>query len=154
MRILSVDIGIRNFAWSVYCTDLRRFVEFRVIDLGAVKDYVARMRALTLEEPFVSSDVILVENQMRACMKTMATAIRCFHYDKTLAVAPQRIKRFFRTSMRAHRKNKLAGVCEARRYLCPEMLVRFESFKKKDDVADCILQTVWYTSKVLKAKAA
>ena len=60
MRILSVDIGIRNFAFTVYCTVECRFILFRVLDLGKVKDYVAEMRELSSTEPFVSAGVILI----------------------------------------------------------------------------------------------
>ena len=96
MHILSIDIGPRNFAWSLHDTETGEYT-FKVQDLGKVKDYVKKMRELSSQEPFLSADVILVENQMRACMKTMATSLRCFHYDKTIPVAPQSIKRFFKT---------------------------------------------------------
>lgn len=147
MKILSVDIGIKNFGMSVYCTSVGRFTSFEVLRLGKVKDYVAAMRALTSTEPFVSADVILVENQMRQCMRTMATAIRCFHFDKTIRVAPQSIKKHFETCTRSHRSNKKAAVVQARQYLSDEMLQRFDELKKKDDIADCILQTMWYLDK-------
>lgn len=144
MLILSVDIGIRNFAFTVYCTIESRFLNFRVLDLGSVKDYVARMRELSSTEPFMMADVILVERQMRSCMRTMAVSLRAFNYDKTVMVAPQSIKRHFKTAMRQHSKNKKAGIEVARKYLSANMLERFEKLSKKDDIADCVLQTIWY----------
>ena len=144
MLVLSVDIGIRNFAFTMYCTIESKFLLFRVVDLGKVKDYVAKMRELSSTDPFVMADVILVERQMRSCMKTMAVSLRAFNYEKTVMVAPQSIKRHFRTAMRKHSKNKKAGVEMARKYLRAPMLDRFEKLSKKDDIADCVLQTVWY----------
>jgi len=144
MHILSVDIGIRNFAFTTYCTVELRFILFRLIDLGKVKDYVAKMRELSSTEPFATADVILVERQMRSCMKTMAVSLQAFNYEKTVMVAPQSIKRHFKTAMKKHSKNKKAGVIMARNYLGVKMLCLYEKMKKKDDIADCVLQTIWY----------
>lgn len=144
MKIVSVDIGTRNFAFTVYNG---AFTEFHLLDLGKMKDPVLRMKQIADEEPFASADIILVENQMRAIMKTMATALRCFHLDKVVRVQPQCVKRFFNTSKKKHHKNKKAGVEEAVKYLDARMLARFHTFKKKDDIADCILQTIWYVNK-------
>ena len=102
------------------------------------------MKEVTSEEPFLSADIILVENQMRACMKTMATAIRAFHFDKVVRVAPQSIKRFFKTSTGKHALNKKVAVEVARTYLSKKNQKRYDKYKKKDDIADCILQTQWY----------
>lgn len=144
MHILSVDIGTRNFAYTVYCTENKTFVLFRLVDLGKMKDPVLKMKELSDSDVFQNADVILVENQMRACMKTMATALRCFHLDKVVRVQPHSVKRFFNTSKKKHHKNKKAGVEEARKYLNASTLATFEKYKKKDDIADCILQTIWY----------
>ena len=144
MLILSVDIGIRNFAFTVYCTVESKFLLFRLIDLGKVKDYVAKMRELASTDPFLMADVVLVERQMRSCMKTMAVSLRAFNYEKTVMVAPQSIKRYFKTAMKKHSKNKKAGVEMARKYLSAHMLEKFEEMTKRDDIADCILQTIWY----------
>lgn len=152
MKIVSVDIGLKNFGITVYCTEQHEFLSFLLLQLNKPKDLVAKMKELSEGEPFVSADVVLVENQMRQCMRTMAVALRCFNYDKTVCVAPQSVKRFFKTSMKAHHKNKKAGVIEARKHLCARMCREFDAFKKKDDVADCILQTVWYVHTKLNKK--
>lgn len=146
MKIVSVDIGLKNFGVSVYCTRIHKFTSFWLLQLHKPKDLVAKMKELSEGEPFVSADVVLVENQMRQCMKTMAVALRCFNYDKTVRVAPQSVKRFFNTSMKSHSKNKKAGVAEARKHLCASMQIEFDKFKKKDDIADCVLQTIWFVS--------
>ena len=153
MKILSVDIGLKNFGMTVYCTERHEFTHFQLKQLDKVKDLVSKMKELSGSELFVSADVVLVENQMRQCMRTMAVALRCFNYEKTVCVAPQSVKRFFKTSMKAHHKNKKAGVAEARKHLCERMLHEFDTkFKKKDDIADCILQTIWFVHTKLKNK--
>jgi len=144
MFILSVDIGIRNFAITMYCTVDSKFVLFKVFDFGGVKDYVAKMKELSSSEPFTMADSVLIERQMRSCMKTMAVSLRAFNYEKTTMVAPQSIKRYFKTSMKKHSKNKKAGVETAIKYLRGDALDKFQKLKKKDDIADCILQTIWY----------
>jgi len=146
MRIVSVDIGTRNFAYTVYCTDTSSFVLFQMLDLRKVKDSVLKMKELSDSEHFQKAKVILVENQMRSCMKTMATALRCFHLDKVVKVHPHSVKRFFQTSKKKHHKNKKAGIEEARKHLHGKTLVHFEALRKKDDIADCILQTIWFLS--------
>jgi len=148
MLILSIDVGIRNFGTSVYDTEKEEFVLFNVQDLKKIKDTVALMREMTSKEPFTSVDVILVERQMRAIMKTMATSIRAFHFEKTVMITPQSVKRFFKSSGGCHSKNKKAAVELARTFLNEKNLALFETLKKKDDIADCIIQTMYYLKRL------
>ena len=147
MRILSIDVGTRNFAMSVYCTNAKEFVLFTLHDFKKIKDCVATMREFTSKEPFTSADVILVERQMRSVMRTMATSIRAFHFDKTKMIAPQSVKRWFKTTMLAHGLNKKAAIVLARKLLNPKNLSQLEKYKKKDDLSDCIVQTHYYLEK-------
>ena len=147
MRILSIDVGTRNFAMSVYCTDAKEFVLFTIHDFKKIKDCVATMREFTSKEPFTSADIILVERQMRSMMKTMATSIRAFHFDKTKMIAPQSVKRWFDTCMKAHGSNKKAAIVLARKLLNAKNLAQLEKFKKKDDISDCVVQTHYYMQK-------
>jgi len=144
--ILSIDVGTRNLGW---CTWDEKCVDFGIIDLMALKkgtDYAAKVKRLHESGFFDNADTILCEIQMRSCMKTIATAIRCLEWDKTVRVAPQRIKRHFASATGKHRSNKKAAVAIAQRYLSGALLDKFMKLKKKDDIADAILQCVWYTS--------
>ena len=154
MRILSIDVGTRNFAMSVYCTEAKEFILFAIKDFVKIKDCVATMRKFTLEEPFLSADVILVENQMRSMMRTMATCIRAFHFEKTFMIAPQSVKRWFKTCMKKHGANKKAAVVLARKLLNTKNLVQLEKFKKKDDISDCIVQTHYYLEKIYPTRCS
>ena len=147
MKILSIDVGIRNFALSMYCTEAKEFILFTIKDFIKIKDCVATMRNFTQTEPFLSADVILVENQMRSMMRTMATCIRAFHFDKTKMIAPQSVKRYYKTSMKKHSKNKKVALELARKLLNPKNLAQMEAFRKRDDIADCVIQTFYYINK-------
>ena len=144
MRILSVDVGTRNFGVTLYCTDDKEFKLMKIFDLRNMKDYVKHMKVMSEAEPFLSADVVLVENQMRSIMKTMATAIRAFNFEKTVMVAPQSVKRYFETGTRKHSSNKKLARIKAPTLLNEKNLKLYNSFKKKDDIADCILQTFWF----------
>jgi len=148
MRILSIVLGVRNFGMSVYCTDAKEFILFKMHDFKKIKDCVKMMRDFTVQEPFNSADVILVERQMRSVMKTMATSIRAFHFDKTIMIAPQSVKKWFNTCMLAHGSNKKAAIVLARKLLNKKNLAQLEKFKKKDDISDCVVQTHYYLEKI------
>ena len=150
MLILSVDVGTRNFGMTLYCTEEKEFKLMKLVDLRNYKDYVKQMKIMSEEEPFKSADIILVERQMRSIMKTMATAIRAFNFEKTVMVSPQCVKRFFESGRKRHATNKKVAKIEAPKLLEGKDLQLFESFKKKDDIADCILQTYWYLNKHMK----
>ena len=144
MRILSIDIGIVNFGMTEYCTLKQRFLGFHIIKVKGSKDLVKEMKRMSESEPFKLADVILIENQMRQCMKTMAVSLRCFNFEKTVCVAPQSIKRYFKTSRKSHLKNKKAAIEESVKHMHPAFLSKFQKLKKKDDIADCVLQTIWF----------
>lgn len=152
MRILSLDVGTRNFGMTLYCTKSKDFLLMRLLDLRNVKDYVKHMKEMSEEEPFKSAHVVLVENQMRSIMKTMATAIRAFNFNKTVMVAPQSVKRYFKSGKGNHRMNKRAALEKVMSMLSEKSLTMLDGFKKKDDVADCILQTFWYLKKGKRPK--
>lgn len=147
MRVLSVDIGERNFAYCVWSA-ARGFYDMQVVDLREIKgDSATKMRVLQDRGVFDECDVVLVERQMRSKFKEMATAIRCFNWGKTVLVAPQSVKRAFKTGTGKHATNKKAHVKLAREQLSKQEQARFDAFRKKDDVADTIMQVMWYRKK-------
>ena len=147
MRVLSVDIGERNFAYCVWSA-ARGFYDMQVVDLREIKgDSATKMRVLQDRGVFDDCDVVLVERQMRSKFKEMATAIRCFNWGKTVLVAPQSVKRAFKTGTGKHSTNKKAHVALARSFLSEQETEKFDAFRKKDDVADTIMQVMWYRKK-------
>lgn len=147
--ILSIDVGSVNFGYSRW-SRARGFYDFGVINLKQMKgDMPTRVHALWKQGFFDGADIILVERQMRAKFKEAVVAIRCFgnNFEKTKVVAPQSVKRHFATSKLNHRRNKKAHVELAQSFLSADELARLERFKKKDDICDCVVQTMFFVEK-------
>lgn len=148
-RILSIDIGEVNFGYSRWSA-ARGFYDFGVINLKkTIGDMPTRVHALWKKGFFNDTDLILVERQMRAKFKEAAVAIRCLgdNFEKTKIIAPQSVKRHFATSKLNHRQNKKAHIELARSFLGDDELARLDAFKKKDDICDCIVQTIFFVEK-------
>ena len=146
MRVLSIDPGTRNMGWAVWDGGIQ---DFGVIDLQRVckgTDYPKKIWTLKETGFFDDADVILVERQMQSRMKMLACAIRCFYYDRTFMVAPQSIRRHFKTLMKNHSKNKKAHVNWVQNYLKGAQSLKFKTHKKKDDVSDAIMQLLYWLS--------
>lgn len=147
MRILSIDVGTRNLGWAVYDNGFR---DVGVLDLhkyapvGKGTDYALQVRKLS-ETGFFDADVILVEIQMRSCMKTIANSIRCFHWDKTIRIAPQSVRRHFKTITKKHSSNKKAHLALVAEWDLPAIVrAKLLAHKKRDDICDAIVQLMYY----------
>lgn len=142
----AVDPGERNYA-SARWSAARGFHAFQVVDLRQVKgDPATKMHALKSRGFFDGCTHLVVERQMRSKFKEMVTAMRCFHWDKTTVVAPQTVKRMFRTGKGKHALNKKAHVELALTLLDDAERARFLAFKPKqklDDLADCVVMLEW-----------
>ena len=153
MIVCAVDPAEKNFAVSVWSSE-KGFVSFKLIDVRKIKgDIVDKVVTLQRQGLFDACDVLLIERQMRARYKCMAAALKALNIDKTRMVAPQSVKRYFGTGNKgkgAYSANKKSHVKLARNLLNGEERVVFETFKKKDDIADCVAMTRWYTDKYLK----
>ncbi len=149
MSILSIDIGSTNFGWSRW-RRTRGFYAFGVLNLKNVKgkDLPEKMHSLYIQG-FFDADIILCERQMRAKFKCCATAIRCMgnNFTKTHIIAPQSVKRHFGTMKLNHRENKKAHMELAKQFLSQAESVRLEAFKKKDDICDTFVQTMFWVEK-------
>lgn len=146
MIILSIDIGSTNFGWSRWSRS-RGFYAFGVINLKTVagKDLAEKMHSL-YQQDFFDADLILCERQMRAKFKCCATAIRCMgnNFKKTRIIAPQSVKRHFSTMKLNHRQNKAAHMELAMDFLSEREKEKLKGFKKKDDICDTIVQTMFW----------
>lgn len=155
MIVCAVDPAEKNFAVSVWSSQ-KGFVSFHLIDVRKLKgDMADKAVALQRQGLFDACDVLLIERQMRAKFKCMATALKALNIDKARMVAPQSVKRYFGTGNKgkgAYRANKKSHVNLARTLLNGQELVLFEKFKKKDDIADCVAMTRWYSDKYLVKK--
>ena len=163
MRVLSIDVGTRNMGWALWD---QRIVDFGVIDLHDVryftarvalpekeirkickgKDYPRQIWLLKQTGFFDGVDTILVERQMQCKMIVLGVAIRCFSFAKTVMISPRSVRSHFKTLMRKHSLNKKAHVQHARNHIALQLLPKFDKHKKKDDISDAIMQTLYYIS--------
>ena len=146
MIVLSIDIGSTNFGWSRW-SRARGFFSFGLTNLKSVKgkDLPEKMHTL-YTKGFFDADVILCERQMRAKFKCCATAIRCMgdNFTKTHIVAPQSVKRHFGTMRLNHKENKKAHMELATDFLSAKEVEKLKGFKKKDDICDTFIQTMYW----------
>ena len=157
-RILSFDLGERNLAYTVWDPD-RGFVEFTLRDISGwtkrnrknkkVKaDPVDVVMRLEKEGVLNKAGTILVERQMKSRFKCMQVALKTLRYENCVVVAPQSVKKHFASGSGggagAHYKNKKKAVQLAKSLLTPRETSLMLAHRKLDDLADCVLQTVWW----------
>tara|TARA_B100000925_G_C22007160_1_gene474237 strand:- start:3524 stop:4003 length:480 start_codon:yes stop_codon:yes gene_type:complete len=149
MRIVSIDVGLRNFGYAII--ENNQLIEFDSIciwDLVPKKnrtDYPFIARVLVDKTPiFNGADVVLIERQMQARMKMIACALRCFFWDKSKMVAPLSVRKYFKISTGVYKDNKKASITLVPKFLNEEQMKKFKVHKKKDDLSDAILQGLWY----------
>lgn len=145
MRILSIDIGTKNLGWAMYDGEIKDVGVINLTKYAKGTDYAMQVRKLSETGFFDNADVILVEIQMRACMKIIANSIRCFHWSKTVRIAPQSVRRHFKTIMKKHSCNKKAHLELLDKLDLPSNIrAKISAHKKKDDIADAIVQLLYY----------
>lgn len=146
MRILSIDIGTRNFGYAVW--DSGKITDFGVLDLDNYckgTDYARKIYTLQEVGFFNTADLILVEIQMKTSMKILANSIRCMNWHKTIRIAPQCVKRHFKTFTKKHSTNKKAHIAllhQLHPRLCTSS--KYIGLPKKDDVADAVIQLQYF----------
>ena len=157
-RVLSFDLGERNLAYTVWDPE-RGFVEFTLRDISGwtkrnrknkkVKaDPVDVVKRLEKEGVLNKAGTILVERQMKSRFKCMQVALQTLRYENCVVVAPQSVKKHFASGSGggagAHYKNKKKAVQLAKSLLAPKERSLMLAHRKLDDLADCVLQTVWW----------
>jgi len=149
MRVVSVDPGLRNFGVAIF--EDNKLVEFDSICIwdmvpkGKRKDYAYIARTLVEKTSiFEGADVVLIERQMQSRMIVIATALRCFFWNKSKMVAPISVRKYFGISTGKYRNNKKASIELAPKFLNEAQLKKFKTHKKKDDLSDAFLQGLWY----------
>ena len=152
MKIVSIDVGLRNFGYAII--EDNKLIDFDSIciwDLVPKQKrtdypYIARV-LVDKTNIFDGVDCVLIERQMQARMKMIACALRCFFWGKSHMVAPLSVRKFFKISTGVYKKNKKASIELAPKYLNEDQLKIFVSHKKKDDCADAILQGLYFIKK-------
>lgn len=153
MRVFAVDVGIRNLAFCV--TDAGRLVAWQ--NVGLADDYKPSENVRYVmqfckehQDLLESSDMLVIERQMRVNMRIIESVLHALYYDKCTVVHARTVKARFGLCKRNYRQNKLAAVecVEAmlgpRRGDCP-LVDAFFHARKKDDLADCYLMSIFFS---------
>lgn len=154
MRVLSLDIGLRNMG-VVFFDTVTKQLAWKLVDLYTTtpkvreqKDYCLMTHRMMREYQsfFEDADHILLERQMQARMRVIAASIRSRYFDKTLMIAPILVKRHFATSKGNHADNKKAAINLVMAKYSIARDPRFLKLKKKDDLCDALLQADYFIS--------
>lgn len=169
-RVLSIDIGMSNFAFCYYDISSDSILEWRRLSLpekgkmlliprlvGFVHDF-KREHAVIAEE----ATLVAVEQQMTASMRIMEAVCHSLFAGKARSVNPRQVKRYYREQypllVPVHKEGKTSRSIEygmgkrlivavARDMLPtqtdPQWQQYFAGEKKKDDIADCFTQAVY-----------
>jgi len=159
---LSIDVGIKNLAYLLYDKDI---VEWKVIELCDKTQNASKLNMIevgrklfdaleTIKYPVTH---IIIENQIgqnAIRMKMLQGMITLYFISKGINQihywnAGNKLKRFIKTKT-TYSQRKKASVQITREIITkvyPSQLSYFETHKKKDDLADCLLQLLDFFAK-------
>ena len=152
MKIVSIDTGTRNSGVCVWengtITHFASYDLFEFVTKKELTDYPTMAKNFVDRSGlFENVDVVLVENQIQARMKMLACAWRCFFWGKSVRVSPLAVRNYFKISTSDYRKNKASSKAFVHKFLNPEQSKQLLTNKKKDDIADAVIQLYWYLKK-------
>ena len=163
MLIGSLDIGIRNIGFCVYDTETDSVKHVEIIDLLYMPNTKKRLpfgdqsvvflvrRAIEKRQAlFDQCDVVGIEKQMTRRMVLIQLAFECLldHQCIVLQISPRSVKTMFGTSRGVHKKNKEAAILQLYAILDDTGKEKISQYRKKDDIADAILQAMYIGANV------
>ena len=175
MILLSIDVGIRNLAYIViqlHDVDHHEILKWDVIELIEPHEKAGKVQNTCIGKslcqqfdailPQYSIDKIIIENQIgqnAIKMKSIQGMINMYFIMRDYDIenilnynACHKLKPFIEKNQKttySERKklSKTVTMCLCKHYYDTTMLDFYNSFKKKDDLADCLLQGLDYLKK-------
>ena len=162
MIIGSIDVGIVNMGFCLLDSATNRVKHVEIINLLFVPGNARRLnygdksavflvkRAITARQHlFDQCDVIGIEKQMSRKMIIIQIALESVlaGHCTVFQISPRSVKTVFNTSRGNHTKNKHAAIRRMYDLLDADGREKFNGFRKKDDVADAILQAMYIAKK-------
>lgn len=177
-RILSIDIGMKNFCFCYYDSGTQEILEWTRLMLPPkdkqllIPRLVSFVHAFTKEHSTVATEasVVAVEQQIAASMRIMEAVLHSQFVGRARSINPRQVKNHFRAlypdDIAVHKKGlksrsidyvlgkKLAVAVSSRllEHQAPEWQDQFKLEPKKDDLADCFLQAVYVGDLIAKGK--
>ena len=160
MKIISIDVGIKNLAYCLIDTTDNSILDWNVLDCSGPNETLRVIEEIDSLSYLTSADIILLEKQpsFNPKMRNISTAlyvyfiIRIQHEQnkscKILFYSPKyKLKccdiEITHKSKSKYRQNKNLGIVHTRALLKTHNSF-FENHRKKDDLADCYLQAISY----------
>jgi hypothetical protein len=159
---LSIDVGIKNLAYVVFDKGI---VEWKVIELCEKSENASTMNMIDLGKRLYDAletihhpiDMVLIENQIgqnAIRMKMLQGMITLYYISKGKQDiqywnAGNKLKRFLKgkTTYAQRKKYSVQITRELVAKAFPSQQSYFETHKKKDDLADCLLQLLDFMKK-------
>jgi len=159
---VSIDVGIKNLAYVVFDKEI---VEWKVVELCDKTQNASTLNIIevgkrlyeALDEIHHTLDMILIENQIgqnAIRMKMLQGMITMYYISKGIQDiqywnAGNKLKRFLKgkTTYAQRKKYSVQITRELVEKAFPSQILYFETHKKKDDLADCLLQLLDFMKK-------
>ena len=153
MKIVSIAPGTVNCGYAVWEDGkFTSFGSYNLLEMVHKKkktDYPFIVKEFIRQtQLFDKVDVVLIENQMQARMKMIACSLRCFFWGKSVMIAPQSVRRYFKISNSNYKQNKKDSKLFVHTLLPKDQSNKLLKMKKADDVADAIIQLKFYLNKL------
>jgi Holliday junction resolvasome RuvABC endonuclease subunit len=172
MLLFSIDVGIVNIGVAMVDSETKKIVYADKIQLASKAKLIKNMTQITNDTyqllfsttskynaMIQKSSIVLIEQQMKNRLTNIQMTIGAFckSIQKPFVyVSPRSVKTFYKlgkpsrkqkeSKKASHTANKKAAVQYVRKRW-PEIISSFDS-SKQDDIADAILQAMWYIESI------
>jgi len=156
--VISIDVGIKNLAICAFDFTTAQVVYWDNVSLVPngryipaqnvqyVRDFIWRHQHL-----FNNCAALVIERQMRCNMRIIESVFQTLFYDRCHVINARCVKMHYGLSTRNYRTNKEKAVEWATQFVkqntlvvLPELVKRWETTTKKDDLADALLLVMYY----------